>query len=120
MNSESNASPNWFSGLSIYHVTDESPPVYEERIVVVWASAFHDADKQLKAEALQYEKDHAGHKLLAFRLIYNTQEETLESGAEVWSVLKEAELPPDEYLRQYHGNDFEGFLVKKAEQAHER
>jgi len=108
----------WFSGLSIYRVPalsdgEEKWDVYEERMVVVRAASFQEATRKLKAEAGRYARGcTVKHELVKFQIIYDSLQETLAEGTEVWSVFKESKLSPVKYLQKYHASDLENMLVR--------
>lgn len=121
MDSESSTSqsPEWFAGRTCVRRTfvDEGveKTAFEERIVVVKARTFDEADKKIWAEARDYVDADTAAELLPTSAIYCVQEPALEEGVEVWSVVREEALDPLAIEEKYHSCEYSSFLVEHFE-----
>jgi hypothetical protein len=110
---------SWFAGRTTYRnsaiVEDGlAKTVFEERIILVWAREFEEASAKVRAEAQQYLQSDPNLELVECTVIYCTQEQEISEGAEVWSLLRECDMPASDYIRHYHSNERESVLVCKA------
>ena len=96
---------NWYAVRCIFAVgwpPEAAGKIYEERITLWQASSFDEAIARAEAEAEEYastiEESPSTYLGLAqaFRLF-----ESPADGAEVFSLMRESELAPDEYLTTY-------------------
>ena len=74
--------------------------VYEERVLLVRASHFHEAQTKAEAEARQYAA--SGIEYLGFIDVYHLPLEAVGDGAEVYSLMRSSKLQPKEYLNHFH------------------
>jgi hypothetical protein len=84
----------WFGVRSIIHL--EFDDLYEERVTLWQAESFDDAIAMAESEAVQYATGIDGEHLglsQAFEI-----DGTPGQGTEVFSLIRESELGPDEYL----------------------
>lgn len=77
---------------------------YEERITLWRAESFEEAIEQAEAEALQYTEDRG--EYLDFAQAFRLFDEPGE-GAEVFSMLRDSELEPDEYVTAFFDSGLE-------------
>ena len=110
---------SWFAGRTTYRnpalVEDGvTKTVFEERIVLVWATEFDEACAKIRAEAERYCQRDPKMQLVDCSVVYCTQEQVISEGAEIWSLLRESELSASDYIKQYHANERESLLVCKV------
>ncbi|MEW2591927.1 hypothetical protein [Micromonospora aurantiaca] len=100
----------WFAVRCVFQHGTDAPFVYEERITVWQAVSFDDAVAQAEAEAAAY-ADEADRIYLGFAQAYRMFDE-LGHGAEVYSLMRDSELPPDAYLTTFFdtGEERQGTL----------
>jgi len=91
--------PSWFSVRCIFRCDDDSPNSYEERITVWRAASFEEAIGLAEAEASDY-AELVGYRYLGLAQAYQMAEE-LGHGAEVYSLMRDSDLPPDVYLSTF-------------------
>ena len=111
--------PSWFAGRTTYRnpafVEDGiTKTIFEERIVLVWATEFAEACAKVRAEAEKYLQRDPKLELVDCTVVYCTQEQELSESAEVWSLLRESELSASDYIKHYHANERESCLICKA------
>jgi len=101
----------WFSAKTIYkHCIvngGDERFVFEERIVLIQALDAEDAIKRGEAEAVEYCKKNPGVSYLNFIEVYFLQEESVSSGTEIYSGLRESKLSEKEYISHFYdtGNE---------------
>jgi pentatricopeptide repeat protein len=88
--------PGWFSVRCVFQVNDESPFTYEERITLWRADSFEEAIALAEAEASEYARD-TGLRYLDLAQAYQLADE-VDHGAEVFSLMRDSGLQPDDYL----------------------
>ena len=88
--------PAWYGVRTIVRFP-VPPSTYEERITLWWATSLDDAMVQAEEEGLVYcdELDGEWCGLVQAFLIGT---EPIESGSEVFSLMRNSDLGPDEYL----------------------
>ncbi len=86
----------WYS---VRHVIQNSP-AFEERITLWQADNADQAIQLALAEAAEYAKSLFDGKVLAFAQVYELCE-SAQDGREVFSLIRESDLPPDDYLNAY-------------------
>jgi hypothetical protein len=74
--------------------------VFEERITVWRADDFDDAIGQAVAEARQYAGD-LGVEYLGLAQAFHVSVPELASGVEVFSLMRESDLTPEDYLSRF-------------------
>ncbi|KAA2266603.1 hypothetical protein F0L68_02375 [Solihabitans fulvus] len=91
----------WYSVRCIFRWTTWQDTPFEERILLWQAQSLRDAIALAESEAREYAQgnqvDYVG---LAQAYALPTANE-IGSGVEVFSLLRDSELPPDEYLSSY-------------------
>lgn len=75
-------------------------PLYEERVTLWRANDFHEATARAIAEAEEYAKLLNG-EYVGLAQAFHLGVEEVRDGDEVFSLMRESELPPDDYLDRY-------------------
>ncbi|WP_203822929.1 hypothetical protein [Paractinoplanes ferrugineus] len=86
----------WFSVRCLFRLNAEAPATYEERITLWRASSPAEAVTLAEGEAGEYAADLAG-EYLGLAQVYTLADE-LSHGAELFSLLRDSQLPPAAYL----------------------
>jgi hypothetical protein len=73
--------------------------LYEERITLWTTSSIETAIQLAEAEAAEYASE--GEKFLGLCQAYTLPEQPSSSGIEVFSLLRESDLEPREYLKSF-------------------
>ncbi|MFC0006490.1 hypothetical protein [Micromonospora siamensis] len=95
------AGAEWYAVRCVFRGGDEAPFVYEERLTLWRAGSFDEAIAlaEAEAEAAEYTEDisfqYAG-LAQAYRLV-----EPPGHGTEVYSLMRDSDLPPEEYLTRF-------------------
>jgi hypothetical protein len=84
---------DWFGVRCIFH---DPEGTYEERITLWRADTFDEAVAMAEQEAVEYAAD-VGSQFLGFAQAY-VMPDAPGPGAEVFSLLRDSDLEPDEYL----------------------
>ncbi len=83
--------------------TEESGAnIYEERVILVNASSEDEAITLAEAEAHEYVVDVGDCEYLNFASCFHVYEDKIIHLSEVYSVMRESSLLPEEYLDQYY------------------
>lgn len=91
---------NWYTVRCVFRWAEAEGRPYEERLTL-WRTADLDAAiARAEAEARQYAED-TGVTYLGFAQGYRTGEKELTDGSEVFSLLRDSALPPEEYLDRH-------------------
>ncbi|MGW1060372.1 hypothetical protein [Micromonospora rubida] len=100
----------WFAVRSVFQYGSDAPFVYEERITVWRAVSFDAAVALAEAEAAEYTNEF-DRRYLGFAQAYRMFDE-LGHGAEVYSLMRDSELPSDAYLTTFFdtGEERQGTL----------
>lgn len=98
----------WYSVRSVFKLPESSdgkrPRLFEERVVIFRASSPEEALEKGRAEAKQYSTSDTQPRMLAHIVVFCIWEEELDEGEEVWSCLRQLEIPDEEFLdRVYEG-----------------
>ncbi len=101
------ASVPWFGVRRVFRFNDGT---YEERVTIWRASSMEEADRLAEAEAAEY-AEIVGARSLAFAQLYHAAE-LPGHGAEVFSLMRDSELEPDDYLDHFFddGEERQGTL----------
>ena len=98
--------PQWYSAKTIYkHTTFEdglAKTVFEERVVIFRATDFDDTIAKAEAEARQYCRATTGAEYLGFVDVYHVGDEGIESGAEVYSLVRDSNLSNRDYIDHFY------------------
>jgi len=102
---------SWFSVKCVFLHKDletdhKSQFVYEERIILVIADNENEAIALAEKEAVEYAQD-TDSDYLEFASSFHTYEEKIVHLSEVYSVMRQSSLEPDEYLDYFYdtGNE---------------
>lgn len=99
---------SWYSVRCIFGFQDRSNrlAIFEERVTVWRAESFQGAIRNAEEDALEY-AEVVGGRYLGLAQAYHLSEDSLESGAEVFSLMRESDLDEDEYLNRYFSSGSE-------------
>src|SRR5712691_516365 len=102
-------SPSWYGVRCIFKLGDQ--PLYEERITVWRAQSFGEAIDLAEAEAREYGATN-GFEYLQLAQIFDQKSEIVGSGSEVFSLIRESRLAPDDYINRFFatGSERQGTL----------
>lgn len=84
---------DWFGVRCVFH---DPEGTYEERVTIWSAGSFDEAVLMAESEAKEYASD-VGSRFLGFAQAY-VMEDPPTQGAEVFSLLRDSDLDPEEYL----------------------
>ena len=90
----------WFAVRCVFRWTEADERPYEERITLWRAGDLETALSRAEAEAREY-AENTGVTYLGLAQGYETGETKLTPGSEVFSLLRESALPPQEYLDRH-------------------
>jgi hypothetical protein len=96
---DDSAKQEWFAVRCVFQHGTEAPFTYEERITVWRAASFDAAVAQAEADAAAY-ADQADCVHLGFAQAYRMYDE-LGHGAEVYSLMRDSDLPGGAYLTAF-------------------
>ncbi|HEX5597962.1 MAG TPA: hypothetical protein VFX61_18400 [Micromonosporaceae bacterium] len=96
---------SWFSVRCIFRGEDDTATSYEERITVWRARGFDEAIALAEAEAADY-AELVGCRYLDLAQAYHLADE-IGHGAEVYSLVRGSNLPPDAYLSTFFDTGWE-------------
>ena len=91
--------PGWFAVRCVFRWTQ--PPTYEERITLWQAESLDDAIARAEAEALAYAK-RRNSEYLEMAQAYWIGSVPPADGSEVFSLMRDSELDPDDYLDTFY------------------
>ena len=90
----------WFAVRCVFRWTQAGEEPYEERITLWRAPDLDEALALAEADAHEY-ADRAGIEYLGLAQGYATGEKQLSPGSEVFSLLRDSALAPEEYLNRH-------------------
>lgn len=90
----------WYAVRCVFRWTEAEEQPYEERITLWRAAGLGAAIARAEAEAREY-AENTGVTYLGLAQGYETGERELTDGGEVFSLLRESALPPEEYLDRH-------------------
>lgn len=101
----------WYGVRLIYRIKTESRQAYEERVLIVRAVSERDAVAQAEACSRHYESETT--EYLGYAVTFHIFDENgpcLGPGTEVFSLIRESNLSPDDYFARFHdtGNELSG------------
>jgi hypothetical protein len=96
--------PNWFGVRCVFELdpetqSDTDPRSFEERITIWQASGFDTAIELAEADAVDYATT-LDAKYLGFAQAYKIEGPPMQ-GCEVYSLIRQTELAPEEYLSAF-------------------
>jgi hypothetical protein len=95
----SDGEPGWFGVRCIFRWSQ--PPTYEERITLWRAESLDDAIARAEADAAAYAA-RLGSEYLDIAQAYWIGPEQPVHGSEVFSLMRDSELEPDDYLDSFY------------------
>jgi hypothetical protein len=101
----------WYGAKTLYLVTSnttETPAnLYEERVIVLKSNSFDDAISEAEKEAANYAAEGSGLKYLRYVNVFKLFDEKIKDKTEVFSLMRESPLTPQEYIDEYYdtGNE---------------
>ena len=102
----------WYSVRCVFAFKGEHQTRYEERVTLWRVASFEDAISRAEQEAREYGED-VGAEYLGFAQSFHLAVDgPLRSGDEVFSLIRESDLPPADYISRYFdtGTEFQGHL----------
>lgn len=96
--------PGWFGVRCVFRWS--SPPTYEERITLWRAESLDDAIAKAEEEAVVYAR-RLESEYLDIAQAYWIGPDEPGHGAEVFSLMRDSELEPDEYLDTFYDTGHE-------------
>ena len=99
----------WYGVRCVFRWTEAVEPSYEERVTVWHAVDVDSALALAETEAREYAKE-MGAAYVGLAQAYATGNEELVSGSEVFSLLRDSALPPEEYVDRFFdtGDEHQG------------
>jgi pentatricopeptide repeat protein len=100
----SDGEPGWFGVRCVFRWS--RPPTYEERITLWQAASLDDAIARAEQEAAGY-AERLGSEYLEIAQAYWIGADRPEEGSEVFSLMRDSDLEPDDYLDAFYdtGNE---------------
>jgi Domain of unknown function (DUF4288) len=90
----------WFSARTIYEHDKPGDGLFEERIVLIRAADFDEAFRHAEEEAKSY-AEAVGGTYTGYASLYELAEEEIGDGAEVFSLMRDSDLPAEEYIEHF-------------------
>ena len=105
----SNDGKLWFSARSVFEHDKAGDGLFEERIVLIRAEGFDEAQDRAEEEAVAYATA-AGCSYTGYTSLFELAEESLGDGVEVFSLMRDSDLTADVYVEQFFdtGNERQG------------
>jgi hypothetical protein len=95
----------WYSAKCIFlhaDVQSENGRVYEERVVLLKAENLDEAIEFAEKEATEYAQNLEGCSYLGFVSVFHIYDETIESGTEIYSLMRDSKLDKNKYLNRFY------------------
>jgi hypothetical protein len=100
----------WYSARCVFRDlepgTATKRQLYEERIVLIKAASFAEAMHLAEVEARDYASA-VDMEFVDFVEVFHLFERKLRDGTEVFSLIRESDLPPQAYVEQFFDTGFE-------------
>ncbi len=90
----------WFSARTVYEHDHPGDGLFEERIVLIRAADFDEAFRRAEEEARSYAQA-VGGTYTGYASLYELAEEEIGDGAEVFSLMRDSDLPAGEYIERF-------------------
>jgi hypothetical protein len=87
--------------VSIPHPESTELNLYEERITLWRAASFEDAVARAESEAKEYASDVGGRYVKLAQAYHLAIDGDVGDGSEVYSLMRESTLKPDDYLNRF-------------------
>lgn len=93
----------WYSARCIFlHTrTTGHPTAYEERIILIRAKDSDHAIQRAEDEARDYAASLDGVTYVNYTDVYTLFEKSIDDGCEVYSLIRDSELAPEQYLSHF-------------------
>lgn len=91
----------WFSARTVYEHDKPGDGLFEERIVLLRAADFEEAMARAEAEAKSYAEAVSG-TFSGYVSVFELSEEQIGDGAEVFSLMRDSDLPADQYIDRFY------------------
>lgn len=101
----------WYGVKLIFH---EPSRHFEERVIVVNATSFDDAEEKAIKEAIAYTEGLDNLQFIAVIDVFHMYSKALGDSAEIYSNITETKLDPDTYLQRRY-EKWDGEICFKAE-----
>ena len=96
------SSEPWYAVRCVFHFPWGDPPgVYEERITLWKADSFDEAIERAEIEAAEYIADGEGRYVGLAQSFHLAAGESVNDGAEVFSLMRDSTLDGDEYVDRF-------------------
>jgi hypothetical protein len=89
----------WYSVRSLF--LDKSNNHYEERTILIGASSHKQALELAEMEAAQYCEDLGAMEYLGYSDTFHIFGDKIESGTEVFSLIRKTQMSKDEYVDRF-------------------
>lgn len=90
----------WYSARTIYEHDEPGDGLFEERIVLIRAADFDEALRRAEDEAKTY-AEAVGGTYTGYASLYEIAEDDIGDGAEVFSLMRDSDLPADDYIERF-------------------
>ncbi len=88
----------WFGVRCV--LRSNEPQAYEERVTIWRASSFPEAIQRAEKEAKEYGDD-VGMEYVGLTQAYKTTIDDIQDGVEVFSLIRDSDLPANEYIGRF-------------------
>jgi hypothetical protein len=95
---EGNTKEQWFGVRCVFKWGNQ--PTYEERVTLWYATSFDEAIEAAELEAERYADGH-DYDYLGIAQSYEITDATIGNGSEVFSLLRDSDLDPDDYVDSF-------------------
>jgi hypothetical protein len=91
--------------------SEDQPAVYEERITLWRAESFDDALERAETDAEEYARGLRA-EYVGLAQAFHLSVESVGDGTEIFSLMRDSVLSPDDYVAQFfeNGDEREGFV----------
>lgn len=91
----------WYSARCVFRHRASASSSYEERVILLHANSFDEALRQAEAEARAYAASLEGVEYLEYLDLYRLFENSVGDGTEVFSLIRDSEMEPAEYISRF-------------------
>ncbi len=109
------AEKRWFGARCVFRCRSPKPPeggeCYEERIIVLRAVSFSHAFFRAEEDARRYAVE-VDAEYIDYVDVYELSEDDLGDTAEVFSLLRDSDLGPKEYLARHFETGRERWMIR--------
>jgi hypothetical protein len=109
--------PGWYGVRCVFRWSHEDERVYEENVTVWRAASFEEAIAKTETEALDYAATCDGQYLDFAQAYFIGDQESITEGSEVFSLMRNSDLDPDDYVTRYFdtGDERQGHVSEGAD-----